>query len=714
MAESGFKFAGYVNVKRVELYSLADPNNRKVDLTQNFLDISLKENMQSAFIHGEMSIIDSYGMIYSSIDNKTYTENGAQFRFPHIKGEEYLLITYEDDRSDLEYTEQYYVYAVDDIRLLEDRKETALQYKLHFVSPQKFFANTRRIRKAYRNMTISDMVADIFEEYYQQIPVLSNNIYKKDIEIEQTTGHYTITIPNLTPEDALLFLARRAYSSTNKSSLFFFFETRQKFYFFTHEGLKIKNRLKLNTFDERASGNPYIFTYTNTAEDNTVEGQNIARQTLSRATLSPVNSQEHIAAEGYRRNISEMDISNRTITRYTYEYKDVFSSYNNIEDLRLDNTDKFIDTVTNKQFEDSFVLKDYAGPNDNNAGLTVNYDRAYPYYPEIMSTKPVFHHHLNYNKMRGHVSGRYDLFPGDLINITIPEFSVNSMENFTGIPDVDNSGLNIVLGLHHLIENNKWRTYIEYSKGGKAGGPQSRPNEAAGPILREQVRPGSAIAEPFAGDQTYAAVDPEVGGLNPRGIEGQGQDIQSVTEAGATNSVTGVNGTPQPINLSASPSNNEGRAAAEAYLGRPMSNSEWEYLVRTTAGETGQLNGSLASTPEERANVAAVILNRVKSSSYPNTVDAVVKQSSQFAPVTGWSGNGYQATSNFLAPSQAQIDAVTSNIAQNLNNVNTYHLNFTANNLDAYRDEGTNSGFIQDVARDPNSRVIGQHIFGTA
>ena len=175
-----------------------------------------------------------------------------------------------------------------------------------------------------------------------------------------------------------------------------------------------------------------------------------------------------------------------------------------------------------------------------------------------------------------------------------------------------------------------------------------------------------------------------------------------------------MNGTAQPIDLSASPGNESGRAAAEEYLGRSMSDTEWEYLVRTTAGETGQLAGNKASTPEERANVAAVILNRVKSNSYPDTVEAVVKQDYQFAPVTGWSDNGFKAQTNFLAPSQAQIDAVSCNIAQELGNVNSYHLNFTATNKSAYRGEGTKSGFIQDVANDSKSQIIGQHIFGTA
>ena len=715
-SKNKFKKAGYVNVKGVKLYSMED-NSKAVDLTDNYGAITINEGMQSAYLEGYIDVVDAYGMMYSSITNKKFGKSN-QFTFPQLRGEEFLLLTYQDDRSEKIYEEQFFVYAVDDIRLLDDTKETALQYRLFFCSPQKFFANTRRIRKAYRNMTISEMVESIFEEYYTDIPVLQNNKYKKEIECEDTTGTYTIVIPNLTPEEAILFLARRAYSSTNKSSFYFFFETREKFWFATHEYLAIKNRLNLNARVERDSENPdqnpYHFEYTSGADDNTPEGQIRARQVISRPTLSPVNSAEHVRSSGYRKNLTEIDILNRKVNKFTFEYKDNFSNFNNIDDIRLNNSEKFIDAVTNKETEDYIFIKDYKTSVDGGAEDVINYNRKNPFYLETRATKSVFFHHFNDNKLKGAIKGRKQLYPGDIINIRIPEFSVNSMNVNQQLDDRDNSGTHIVMSLEHLLVSNVWETRMHFTKAGKAGGPASIPNQPLKIQLRQEVRPGQNLADPFQ-QFTYLPQN-DTGDAPPSYADNDAttEDVVEGTIRGPQNNVTGVKGNAQPIDLSASPGNVSGRAAAEEYLGRSMSDSEWEYLVRTTAGETGQLSGVNASTPEERANVAAVILNRVKSSSYPNTVEAVVKANRQFAPVTGWSGNGNRASDNFLAPSQSQIDAVTSNIAQEIGNVNSFHLNFTATNLGAYKDEGTNSGFIQDVANDSKSQIIGQHIFGTA
>ena len=719
VSKNKFKKAGYVNIKSVFLFSMED-QSRSVDLTDNYGAITINEGMQSAYLEGYIDVVDAYGMMYTSIGNKRFGKSN-QFRFPHLRGEEFLVIKYQDDRSEKEYEERFFIYAVDDIRLLDDTKETALQYRLFFCSPQKFFAGTKRIRKAYRNMRISEMVNAIFQEYYVDVPVLSelkgaNKL--KEIECEETDGTYTIVIPNLSPEEAILFLARRAYSSKNQSSFYFFFETREKFVFATHEYLTLKNRLKLNARVERDSENPeqnpYHFEYTSGADDNTPEGQVRARQVISRPTLSPVNSAEHVRSNAYRKNLTEIDILNRKVNKFTFDYFENYSKFNNIDNIRLNNSKPFVDAVADKESEDYIFLKDYKTPVDGGVPDVINYNRENPFYLETRATKAVFYHHFNDNKLRGAIKGRQKLFPGDIINIRIPEFSVNSMNINQQQDDKDNSGPHIVMSLEHLIISNVWETRMHFTKAGKAGGPESIPDRPIDIQLRQEVRPGQNLADPFTA-ATYISQN-DTGEAIPdiRGAEPTTEDVVEGTIRGPQNNVTGVKGTAQPIDLSASPGNESGRAAAEEYLGRPMSDTEWEYLVRTTAGETGQLSGNKASTPEERANVAAVILNRVKSSSYPNTVEAVVKESSQFAPVTGWKGNGNRATDNFLAPSQAQINAVTSNIAQELGNVNTYHLNFTATNLGAYKDEGTNSGFIQDVANDSKSQIIGQHIFGTA
>lgn len=147
----------------------------------------------------------------------------------------------------------------------------------------------------------------------------------------------------------------------------------------------------------------------------------------------------------------------------------------------------------------------------------------------------------------------------------------------------------------------------------------------------------------------------------------------------------------------------QARAGAEEFLGRELSDEEWDNLVAATVAE------SLPNSPEEQAYVMAVILNRVKSPAYPNDVIGVLNQRNQFQAVTGAAGSG--PSNNFLNPSRSQI-------ASTIDGVNTYlsgagnWLNFTSNITAAYG-AGTNIGFRDDVRNADDSRIVGGTVFGT-
>ena len=59
----------------------------------------------------------------------------------------------------------------------------------------------------------------------------------KPKEIEETDGEQTLVIPDLRADATMQFLSRRAYSERNKTALYRFFETREKYYFCTPEYL---------------------------------------------------------------------------------------------------------------------------------------------------------------------------------------------------------------------------------------------------------------------------------------------------------------------------------------------------------------------------------------------------------------------------------------------------------------------------------------------
>ena len=97
----------------------------------------------------------------------------------------------------------------------------------------------------------------------------------------------------------------------------------------------------------------------------------------------------------------------------------------------------------------------------------------------------------------------------------------------------------------------------------------------------------------------------------------------------------------------------DARTAALAESARMMSDEDYDTLLHIVEAEAG------TEDVKGRILVANVIMNRVKSGSYPNSIEEVIYQSGQFGPAaTGWlnrvrSSKGYSQTAL-----QAAVDAL--------------------------------------------------------
>lgn len=150
--------------------------------------------------------------------------------------------------------------------------------------------------------------------------------------------------------------------------------------------------------------------------------------------------------------------------------------------------------------------------------------------------------------------------------------------------------------------------------------------------------------------------------------------------------------------------NTEAKAAASEFLGKELSDQEWNALVRATVAEA-------SPDPKEQAAVMAVILNRARSSKYPDGVIAVLNQKNQFQAVTGTRFDPGPSR-NFSNPSKTAIASVADAALNHLKGMNKTWLNFTANNPRAYG-RGTNIDFMYAMRDAPGAKVIGQTVFGT-
>lgn len=145
---------------------------------------------------------------------------------------------------------------------------------------------------------------------------------------------------------------------------------------------------------------------------------------------------------------------------------------------------------------------------------------------------------------------------------------------------------------------------------------------------------------------------------------------------GADGGSGGAGGTsPTATNTNFEANSQEGKAAAEEYLGRPLSDQEYNELVAATYAEAG-------SNQQERAYVAGTILNRARASGL--TVGEVLRQPSQFQAVTG-TRNDPSPSSGFVNGPNAQNENLINGAFTNyLSDVPQNNYYFDAANPNAY------------------------------
>jgi hypothetical protein len=150
--------------------------------------------------------------------------------------------------------------------------------------------------------------------------------------------------------------------------------------------------------------------------------------------------------------------------------------------------------------------------------------------------------------------------------------------------------------------------------------------------------------------------------------------------------------------------NNEGKTSAEKYLGRTLTDDEWNQLIRATFAEA-------SGNQTERAYVMGVILNRVRTNfgNYGKTITAQLTAKNQFQAVTGTAYEPGPSVNYKTGPNTAAADSIYGAAVNILAQVPKNYLSFTSALPSAYG-KGTNIGFIQTLLNRGGQR-IGDTIF---
>ncbi len=214
----------------------SDINDKNIDIVNLFTSISIYEGITYNFMYGNIVLKDTNGFIES---NPIIGEEKISFRIKKKMGsEEYFEVKGQ-------------VYSITN-REKEKGSNSIEIYQINFITDLAMKNQTQRVSKTYTG-TVSSMVEKISSEYLNlkkvdKIEEKNPKLYET-ILIEKTMDENKLNIPNLNPIESINFLNKFSYSQNQNdknpfNTTFFFYQTRQGFFFQSIENLITKQKDK--------------------------------------------------------------------------------------------------------------------------------------------------------------------------------------------------------------------------------------------------------------------------------------------------------------------------------------------------------------------------------------------------------------------------------------------------------------------------------------
>jgi hypothetical protein len=415
---------------------------------------SISQSIGSSALSGSIDVFDGIGIL----------EN-----LP-LRGEETLSLTIKayDLQTEIELMCQ--IYKIDEVEITKD--QFGLAYTLHWVTVTSYEASKRSFIKGYLNKTASTIVKDIFKTYYHNsidlLPHTTNSGKKEDfpentlkfdlgndkgrkLYIEKTEDPMQLTIPDMTPAQAIQFVARRTFGKEpNAGSSFRFFETYKGYYFVSDEWL----------YDYGKRNGASIFHY---GSFISLDPNDASEQITSLSHFGNplrVDVGQEMNAGAYKSTVFEIDLLKRTAKRYNYDYKKFINKFadstGNKADIKNDiHTENFIDsTFTDENARQYMIIRDYKDDNQSKGF------RAETNFRDLAARRTFYKNHAAATSVIGVTEGRLDVQAGDIIRVNT--YSKNISDNKKDNPQM--SGRFLITGVDNTVEDGVLKTALSMFK----------------------------------------------------------------------------------------------------------------------------------------------------------------------------------------------------------------------------------------------------------
>lgn len=394
--------AGFYNIQ--ECLLLNYDMSKKLDISNMIYKFVISEGIFQRIMQAQLSLFDTLNIIDG---------------FP-LLGEERVLLTIEDFYGEQK-TYVFHIVSVGPVTVAPNG--VGQDYTLVLFSTEYVRSEANEIRRSFTGAP--HLIAEkIHKEFLQT---------SKPFNYEFTAGSGTFVIPALTPFEAMDFLARKAYSSRNESSYFYFFETRDDYKFTTLEKLVRdgygQQVVRYNYVDPKQIGSlpvdamNQLISYRNTRRFNLLEEMRSGSQ-VSRTLV--------------------VDLSKKTIEKKIYKHYEELNRTARAtgENFREYHTDKF-----NKEyFDEKNILGSWIVFNDTT--------KPESYYSDILPRRVASEYFYGSLNVTATIYGSWKANVGDIIELNIPDPETGSTEQN---PHRTLSGRYIVESLTHTMDEDDWR-----------------------------------------------------------------------------------------------------------------------------------------------------------------------------------------------------------------------------------------------------------------
>ena len=394
--------------------SIITKSGEEVDMRNIFEEINLFDNIFMPYVYGKILIVDALGLLQKFV----------------FDGSEVIKIEIGKTKDDILFERNFRIFRVSDRKVLNQTSES---YIIHFVTDEYILSMQKKINRTYFG-TYKDIVSAIVKEH----------LYINTLIADNTLGNKQVTIPNLSPMDAILWISQRSVDN-KKVPNFLFFENRT--------GYNFVNLSSLFTLEPIAEFN---FTLKNVLD--------IGEETLgvrSMEVLSQFNFADSVQSGMYAGTFIGFDPITRTNVRKEVSFLNHSGKMEQLNDVPN------IGVVTNKDRKTNFEMF-----NSRQSLFTFDSLRNQSKYikknfpASIVTTddtfnykferKAIFKTFLN-TRVRLVVPGNFNISSGYNVFLNAINRAAKGGDN----EDKTLSGKYTIVGTRHIITNSKHETVFD-------------------------------------------------------------------------------------------------------------------------------------------------------------------------------------------------------------------------------------------------------------